>query len=182
LWHGSFSLVAFVSACVLFRYWYLFGAEKFQLDLGKTDSGVSRAQLWRPLKIGAAISVVILSVAAWGLFVLARRPDLGFAVDHDREISTARNVPELMRNWMQERDDMKKRHENNLVTLSKKRLLWESDTRTELQNYRAASLELEHLGVQTQLRLLSQEVADAPPSAEAASTAAAESQPSTQTR
>jgi hypothetical protein len=155
LWSGMFGLLHFVAACVLFRYWHLFGGAKFSLDLSKgtEGSGVSRAALWRPLQIGAVAGAVVMALGLWGLVILANRPNLGYVPDQNNDLTNAKTLEALRKKVEGERAGFSARHAENLKTLSKKHLFYRHDTVLEARHYAEAAVELERAAREAQVTL-----------------------------
>jgi hypothetical protein len=116
----------------------LFGGPNFVLDLKKEAAphGVSRAQLWRPIKIGAVVAAVILAAGACGLVVLANRPNLGFVVNVDKELTISKSLGDLQEAQERELAGFEARHQDNLKTLARKHFFYQRDTAAETRNYR----------------------------------------------
>ncbi len=143
VWQGVFALIAFVVTWVTYRYWKLYGAENFKLDLHAGPSGVSKAELWRPVKIGAAVSAVIMALGVVGVVAVAHRPSFGYEVNVDKELEYSKSVEVLRENVVKERAGFEARHAENLAVLAKKHWFYEGDTVTEAKNYEAALVGLE---------------------------------------
>ncbi len=152
-WQGVFALIAFTVTWVTYRYWKLYGAENFKLDLEGGGRGVSKAELWRPVKIGAAVSAVILALGVVGMVVIAHRPNFGYAVNVDKELEYSRSVEDLRERVTKEREGFESRHAENLAVLAKKHWFYERDTVTESRNYQAALVELEKIEREMTMKL-----------------------------
>jgi maltose/moltooligosaccharide transporter len=144
-WQGVFALIAFTVTWVTYRYWKLYGAENFKLDLEGGPRGVSKAELWRPVKIGAAVSAVIVALGVLGTVVISNRPSFGYEVNVDKELEYSRSVEVLRERAAKERAGFEARHAENLAVLAKKHWFYGRDTVTEAANYHAAISELEKM-------------------------------------
>ncbi|MCL2648594.1 MAG: hypothetical protein FWD61_16585 [Phycisphaerales bacterium] len=145
LWQGLFGMIAFTSMCVMFRYWHLFGGANFKLDLNAPPDagGPSKAQLWRPIKIGACVAAMLLAVGVYGMIVLVQRPNVFFEINKDHHLMHAKSLEHLEELVAKERQDIEARHADNLRTLAKKHLFWQHDAAVELANYQSSFQTLE---------------------------------------
>ena len=99
--------------------------------------------MWRPVKIGAAVSAVIMALGVVGVVAVAHRPSFGYEVNVDKELEYSKSVEVLRENVVKERAGFEARHAENLAVLAKKHWFYEGDTVMEAKNYEAALVGLE---------------------------------------